>query len=70
MGEEEQLPVGQREVDQHTEFTADEINMIESHDLTLEQVREHLAASGKKSLETAIGSLRQTHAPEGDDEAK
>ncbi|MFA5130679.1 MAG: hypothetical protein WC477_07275 [Patescibacteria group bacterium] len=68
---EKTLPVGQREMDQYDEFTAEEINLVEENGLTLREVRQHLAEAGKKSLETAIGSLvgKKEEAPSEEDES-
>lgn len=70
MTTESTLPLGQREVDHNTTFTEDEINLIEDHHLTIEQVRHHLEQVGTKSLETAIGSLVGATARGATDEAE
>lgn len=62
---EEVLALGQREVSEGTEFTAEELSLIEAQGTTPEAVLEFVRTSGVQTLNAALGGIATLGAEQG-----
>lgn len=61
----EELALGQREVVEGIEFTAEELSLMTTNGVTADEVKEFVRTSGKQTINTAIPGLKMVKAGQG-----